>query len=258
MLVVFLMLPAPVLGGTANDPEIISRPNTSAILRGDVIPHLEITKGWIQPQRDDDRFRFVLEVASLPPLEDIPKDSVYVFHYTIPEIGRLYWRANWSADQSRMEFLGGMYAGCVPTVCGPGNTYDNQGNRNYMYMPGSAEQRERVQGEIIPGAPGRIAWSYPMSGYGPEERLNGLEMKGLFGATYTFTESGALRYADIAMSVRDYTYSVSTPWHERLLAQIPGPSPVIIVGALVGLLAAAGRTRGKNDEDQEPPGRQSL
>jgi hypothetical protein len=38
-----LLVPAPALAnGSANDPHILSRPDTSAMLRGEVIPHLEM------------------------------------------------------------------------------------------------------------------------------------------------------------------------------------------------------------------------
>lgn len=248
VLTVLLILPSPALGGSANDPEILSRPDTSAQLRGQVIPHLEITKGWIQAQEKDgeDRFRFVLELASLPPVEDIPKDAVYTFHYTITELGRLYFRANWSADKTEFEMFGGAYAGCRPELCPP---YDDQGNRNYYYMPGNESQHEWLDAEVIPGAPGRIAWSFPQTAYAEKERLNGLEMKGLFAATYTFTDNNALRYADITLSVKDFQHKVSTAWHERLFAQVPGVSPVVVTAGVLGAVALVGnRLRREEDE----------
>lgn len=246
LFVVLLLLPAPVLGGSANDPEIVGHRDSTAQLRGSVIPHLEITKGWIQDvERDDepDRFQFVLELASLPPLEDLPKDSVYTFHYTLSDIGRFYMRANWSADRTEFEFFGGMYTGCEPGVCPP---FDDHGNRNYLYMPGNKSQEEFIEGQVIPGAPGRVTWSYPQEAYAPKERLNGLEMKGLFAATYT-KENKALRYADTALSVSDFTHSVSTPWHQKLLAQIPGPSPVLVALGVFALIGVVARRRTGSD-----------
>lgn len=252
-LTIAILLPTPVLAGSASNPEIRSHPDTSALLRGQVIPHLEITKGWVHDS--DDRFNFVLEVASLPSVDDIPKDAVYVFHYTIPEVGRLYFRANWSADNTQFEFFGGIYHGCQPQFCPP---FDEQGNRNYLYLPGNSSQREHIQGEVIPGAPGRIAWSYPMSAYADgDEKLRWLEIKGLFAATYTFTDSRSLRYADITMGHRDFVFADSPAWHEQLLARIPGPSPAIIIAGLLLMAAALKKQRGKGgsqgDEPPEPP-----
>jgi hypothetical protein len=240
-LVAFVLLlvavPAPVLAnGSANDPHISSRPDTSALMRGDVIPHLELTKGWIQAKGD--RFHFILELASLPAMGDIPRDAVYVFHYTM-DGGRLYWRAQWAEDGFR--FQGGMYVGCSPPVCPADRGFDAQGNRNYFYMPGNASQAERVRGEVIPGAPGRIVWSYPMSAY--SDNLHGLEFKGLFAATYTLerAENGeALRYADIALGVKDFQHFETPPWHARLRAMIPGPSPVLVALGALALVGLAG------------------
>ncbi len=244
LFVVFLVLPMPVLGGSASDPEIVGHRDSTAQLRGSVIPHLEITKGWIQPEeREDgpDRFKFVLELASLPPLEDLPKDSVYTFHYTLTDIGRFYMRANWTQDHSEFQFFGGMYTGCEPGVCPP---FDDQGNRNYLYMPGDNSQQEFIEGQVLAGAPGRITWSFPQEAYAPEERLNGLEMKGLFAATYTTSENRSLRYADTALSVADFEHKIDTPWHQKLFAQIPGPSPLLVAVAVFALLGVVMRRRG--------------
>lgn len=243
LFVIAILMPSPVLAGTANDPEIRSRQDTSALLRGEVIPHLEITKGWIYSK--EDRFNFVMEVASLPPVEDIPKDSVYVFHYSIPDVGRLYFRANWSADQSEFELFGGVYAGCEPQFCPP---FDEQGNRNYLYLPGNSSQKQHIEGKVIPGAPGRITWSYPMSAYGDgDEKPRWLEMKGLFAATYTFTENRSIRYADVTMGNNDYRYSKELAWHEQLLARIPGPSPAIL---LLGTFLVAAALKQKRSNEQ--------
>ncbi len=245
--VIAILMPNPAFAGSANDPEIRSRQDTSALLRGEVIPHLEITKGWIDS--DDGRFTFTMEVASLPPVEEIPKDSVYVFHYTVPDVGRLYFRANWSADQSQFELFGGVYTGCEPQFCPP---FDEQGNRNYLYLPGNSSQRQHIDGEVIPGAPGRIVWSYPMSAYADgDEKLEWLEMKGLFAATYTFTDNRSIRYADVTMGTKDFVYSKSLAWHEQLLARIPGPSPAIVI--LGGLMVAAALKRKRTESEPGDP-----
>lgn len=235
VLLLFLA-PAPSVLASPNDPHIVSRADTSQMLRGEVIPHLEITKGWVQPK--EDRFDFVLELARLPAESSIPRDSVYVFHYTFDE-GRLYWRAHWNETRGGLDFFGGMYVGCQPPWCPIDRSFDDQGNRNYFYMAGNASQSERVHGQVIAGAPGRIVWSYPMAGYG--DRLDGLEFKGLFAATYTVTEERALRYADLAVGTKDFLHHVKVPWHAKLRAMIPGPSPVLVGLAVLGLLAVASR-----------------
>lgn len=222
-----LLLSGSVSAGTPNSPEITDDSEDSQIWEGEIVPHLEITKAWIQPKGD--RFQFVIEVAGMPAMEDIPGDAVYVWHYSWDSM-RLFWRADWDKERTEWRFYGGSYQGCKPPVC---SSHDLEGHRQYAYMAGNAtSQAERVQGFVEAGNPGRIGWTYPLDSYGEDRR--GLEFKGLFVTTYKQVtgenESRSLRYVDIAEAPSDvdYVHKISSPWWAQFT---PGPSPFILVAA---------------------------
>lgn len=219
----------PVQAGTPSNPEIIDQATDSDLLAGERIGHLEITKAWVEPKGE--RFHFTIEIANL---QEVPQDSVYVFHYTYKSY-RLYFRANYTADGSEFQYSGGMYEG----VKDPSIAFDPQGNRNYFYMPGGPDQSDRIKGDVKEGAPGRITWSYPMSAY-DEDRAN-LAFKGMFVTTYKKID-GRLQFIDTGLSQRDYEHQIYTPWYTKFL---PGPSPAMILAALgvVGIAVQGARRK---------------
>ena len=224
---VVLLLMGPAHAGTASRPEITDPADDSQIFTGTLIPHLDITKAWIQPIGS--RFHFIIEVATL---SEVPKDAVYTFHWTHLSL-RYFWRANWTADNSTFEYIGGLYQG------GPNDEF---GNTLYIYLQGGPSLQERLQGKITPGAPGRIEWSYPLDSVIEDRR--GLTFKGL--SAHTYMERGGedepLRVIDVAITESDYVHRFhSSSWWERL---IPGPSPALMVTLLVAVaLFAVGRRR---------------
>ncbi len=227
-----LLIASPVLAGTASNPELVDDATDSQIFAGTVVPQLEVTKAWIQPRGD--RFHFIMEVAAL---DEVPRDAVYVFHYSFGGL-RLFYRAQWAEDGSEVEFFGGTYQGYQGTYA-----FDPQGNRQYLYIRGSDNQTERLDGSIKPGAPGRIEWSYPMDSFGDDRR--GLTFKGLFVTTYQKRPSAddasrdGLQYIDTAITEEDYVHRLYSPWWSKF---VPGPSPLLVL-ATVGALAAIGARR---------------
>lgn len=229
-----LLVAMPVQAGSEDRPEILDSPTDTQVTAGTTVPHLDITKGWVQVK--EGLVEFTAEVSGAP---ELPKDTVVVFHYTWGGL-RLYWMANWSASGEELEFFGGAYQGTPAS--------DRFGNTQYLYLRGP--RGDNVTGEFHSGAPAKLVWKYPLANFGDQEEQDSLSFTGMFISTYVreSTDDGGQRLTmfDFAEG-DDFRHVRFAPWYERLMQRfLPGPSVPVVVLALLGVAAVvAGRMRGR-------------
>lgn len=246
-ILIVLMLATPVDAGTAGEPELrdaiqdarapppqCPTGSTHEECTSRDHPDLDIVRAWIEPRGKD--FHFILELISLPTLENLEKQNTYTFHFTFGS-ARLFFTANATDDGTGFEYHGGSYQGCRQPTC-PEWTYES--DRNYHYVYGNSSFKDIMRGEYEAGTPGRITWILPMDQFGEDRR--GLAFKGIMIRTTqlmpprgVFTE-GYQRAVDVAEAQEDYEHKIYTPWWSKF---VPGPSPLLVAAAAVGALAVA-------------------